>query len=656
MTPKSSSRPSLLNRLRAKTSTLSLSGLGSSRRRSLGDFHIRLIDPHRVYSPTDTVKGSVCLTVEKGLTLTHLVVSLVGRVDLNLPSGKDSGKKRKDWDAEYDDGSGGGIVLCRDEIVLCGEGRLEPGKYEFEFELLFVLVGKMVGGLPSSLDFEKGSISYTISSTLTRPTSLSPTTTCTTKINLLETIDIGHLPKPKPHIISLEPIVSRRSRKRPSSPATTPSVASSPNSSHGNLPPSSDPGYLSPTSFPAYIKAKTITASIEMAKGGALRGDTIPIKISVHHTKAIKSLNGIILTLYRQTRFDPAHRPQPLKKALSSAAIGTGTFRKDLSQTVMPLIVDPKTLTAVVRANIRVPEDVFPTINSVPGGEVSFRYWVEVVVDLGGKLSGRDDIFIGGGTSIPGLPRPKSAGEGNVRIASEGGVMIETERIKRREKSVVFCKIPVVIGSVDSVAGKGRRAGARQISLPQVPQVDEVNGVVEVELAPPASPTSLRHEELEVQGQGQDWNEQAPNYTRHPGEPHYQDMSPLPHEPERENVEQPHKEMGEKSRVRFAEQMLLPSAPPGIEVGESSASAPPLVPQDMPGYGYYPSAPSAESSGQEEVDVQAGVNDKREAERLRLLESAGSPDDNAGEGGSHAPSAPVLNEHDLEGGLPRYQR
>lgn len=97
----------------------------------------------------------MCLTVEKALNFTHLVVNLVGRVDLNLQSTKDAGKRRKEWDAEYDDGSGGGIVLCRDESVLCGEGRLEPGKYEFKFELFFVPVGKMVGGLPSSLDVGK---------------------------------------------------------------------------------------------------------------------------------------------------------------------------------------------------------------------------------------------------------------------------------------------------------------------------------------------------------------------------------------------------------------------------------------------------------------------------------------------------------------------
>lgn len=460
---------------------------------------------------------------------------------------------------------------------------------------------------------------------------------------MVETIDIAHLTPPKPRLISLEPIISRRSRKRPSSPATAPSIASSPNNSSPNLAPSSDPGirHPSPTPDPAFIKSKTITASIELMKAGALRGDSIPVKISIRHTKPIKSLNGIILTLHRQSRFDPIHRVQPpLKKALSSTTGGGGTFRKDLAQTVMPLIVDPKTLTTVVRANLRVPEDVFPTIKSVPGGEVSFRYYVEVVVDLGGKLSGRDDLFAG--STIPGLPRPKSGGEGDGGggMTSEGGIIVETERIRRREKSIVFCRFEVVIGSVDSVGGKGRRGGVRHV---QVPQVEEAHEVVDVRLAVPASPPVVRQEEPDRQEYR---GEQAPNYTRHPGGgSHYQrhQQSPPPEEVE---------SMDEKSRLRLAEQTLLPSAPPGLETGESSgsgsASAPPLALEDTPRY--YPSAPP--------VDQEDGAEDKMEAERRRLLAAASGPDDAGGSSSSAeaGPSAPVLDEVELEGGLPRYRR
>lgn len=365
-------------------------------------------------------------------------------------------------------------------------------------------------------------------------------------------------------------------------------------------------------------------------KAGALRGDNIPVKISIHHTKPIKSLNGIILTLHRQTRFDPVSRFQPpLKKALSSAAGGGGgggTFRKDLAQTVMPLIVDPNTLTTVVRANLRVPEDVFPTITSVPGGEVSFRYYVEVVVDLGGKLSGRDDLF--SVSTRPGLPRPK-IGERDLGggMTSEGGVIVETEKIRRREKSIVFCRFEVVIGSVDSVGGKGRRAGVKHLSIPA--QVEEVNEVVDVQLVAPPSP---------IWQEDPGRREQAPDYTRHPGD----DYPSLP-EP------QLNEEMDEKTRLRLAEQILLPSAPPGMETGESSgsgsggASAPPLAPEETPGY--YPSAPP--------VDQEDGAEDKMEVERRRLLAVASGPDD-GGESDSGG-TAPVLDELDLEG-LPRYRR
>ncbi|KAL7268537.1 ph-response sensor protein, partial [Rhizina undulata] len=85
---------------------------------------------------------------------------------------------------------------------------LEAGVYEFGFELGYVQVGKMMGAWPSYLDFEKDSISYTISCILTRSTPVSATAICTSKISLLETIDIAYLPPPKLLVISFEPIMS----------------------------------------------------------------------------------------------------------------------------------------------------------------------------------------------------------------------------------------------------------------------------------------------------------------------------------------------------------------------------------------------------------------------------------------------------------------
>jgi len=374
-------------------------------------------------------------------------------------------------------------------------------------------------------------------------------------------------------------------------------------------------------------------------KAGALRGDNIPVKISIHHNKPIKSLNGIILTLHRQTRFEPPSRDHPpLKKAFSAAGGGAcgGTFRKDLAQTVLPLIVDPKSMTTVVKANLRVPEDVFPTIVNVPGGGVSFRYYVEVVVDLGGKLSSKDDFFKGG-TSIPGLPRPGSGGEkdassANAGIAVEGGVMVETERI-RREKRIVFCRFEVVIGSVDSVGGKGRRGGVSTKSLMQSQTVEE-EGSEANDVAPstPGRPSHSYPEGGEAPSQTED---EAPEYFRHE-QIDGSLLPPLP--PDGMGLVSP---MDEKTHLALIEQQLLPSAPP---MDPSSAACP-----------FSPSAPPSGGENIQPAD-QPAEDDKLEMERQRLLQATSAPPEESGESSEAtmpAPSAPIIRDEFYEG-PPRY--
>ncbi|KAI5779581.1 hypothetical protein EDC01DRAFT_621296 [Geopyxis carbonaria] len=599
--PSSQSSRSLLHRLRTKTSALSF----RSSRRSLTDFHIQLNDPHRVYSPTDIVPGSVCVTVERPLQITHITVALVGRVDVYSNTREASGRRRNkdDWDDAWPNNDGyndssapyGRVNLCRDEIVLCGEGRLEPGVYKFGFELEFCkLPGIGEASLPTSLDFEKGSISYSIQSTLTRPTAVASTTSCSTKISMMETIDIGHLPVPKPQLIELEPISRLHSKHkhaqqqqpppplplaelRPVSPSTT---ASSPASSELNL----------ADNFSDKKKSTKppITATVEILKAGALRGEFIRVKISIKHTKKIKSMNGVILTLMRQTRFDPIGDIDinSLSKIKPSHIPPISTFRKDLAQTICPLIIDPNTLTAVIRANLRVPEDVFPTIRNVPGGSVEFRYFVEVVMDLGGKLNGREDIFSAVVPGFQGIDTSEFSKAGGINggMSVEGGVMVETERIRRREKSVVACRFEVVIGSVDTVGRKGRMAK----------QPEPVPAPVPALITPAATPPQPQH---------------APEY-----DPRWN----LPSDTAAE----------QKARIRLAEETLLPSEPPSA--GPSAVagpSAPPPPPEDPdPG------------TGEDKAE--------RERQRLQALESEPPIEMSV----LPRPSAPRLDD------LPEYSR
>jgi len=142
--------PSLFAKLSTQLSALNKLRPPRSTRKVISEYYIRLNEPHREYSPGDLVKGSVILTTEKDLRVTHLVVNLVGRVDLfGVATYNLSGKKKTvnyTGPLEFE----GGIILCRDQQVLCGEGRLDAGVYEFGF--VMELTGK---GLPSSLDVRR---------------------------------------------------------------------------------------------------------------------------------------------------------------------------------------------------------------------------------------------------------------------------------------------------------------------------------------------------------------------------------------------------------------------------------------------------------------------------------------------------------------------
>ncbi|KAF8454069.1 hypothetical protein BDZ91DRAFT_801944 [Kalaharituber pfeilii] len=625
------SKPSKLTKLRSASSFLAklsspLTALNKLRpprgaRKQVSEFYIRLNEPHREYSPSDLVRGSVILTTEKDIRVTHLVVNLVGRVDLYGVATYNVGKKKTvnyAGPVEFE----GGVILCRDQQVLCGEGRLEAGVYEFGF--VMELTGKR---LPSSLNFEKGSISYNISATLTRPTTISPTRMCEHKLNLVELIDIASYAPPKPRIILLESGTKRGRIKsshgscdeKANAKAMAAAAVGRKGSSSGPTTPNSSAPHIAidtanVKTAATKFKNAEVTATIELLKAGCLRGESIPLKIQINHVKPIKSLHGVIVTLVRQGRFDTfpisagrlntKSSSSSLKKGLSLGSGGsTTTFRKDLSQVILPLIVDPTTLMTVVRASVRVPEDAFPTINNVPGGIVSFRYFVEVLVDLGGKLAGKEEFLSGVGmVNIPGAANGEFAGVegGKLGLGGEGGLgmmavygakVVETEKIRREVKNVVSCRFEVIVGTTDSARGKGRRSrtcmsrGGREFEE----SGDSGDGcedgmgsgreVGQERTSHPGydhSPTRNMLRMIVVPG--------ALNVTGHqqapPSPPAHVfpiSLPPIPGSLEKGGMQMgvplppppplPLMEADEKTRLRIAEQALLPSEPPGFEDG-----------------------------------------------------------------------------------------
>lgn len=123
--------------------------------RNVSEFFIQPDDPHRQYAPGDVITGSVILKVVKPLRLTHLVVCLHGFVQV-YKTPNNPGEGYRTYCASLAAGKtkrsggyyGNGFAsLFEDEVVLCGDGRLGEGSYQFNFELEFPRER-----LPSSID------------------------------------------------------------------------------------------------------------------------------------------------------------------------------------------------------------------------------------------------------------------------------------------------------------------------------------------------------------------------------------------------------------------------------------------------------------------------------------------------------------------------
>lgn len=580
-----------------------------------------------------------------------------------------------------------------------------------------------------SSQFERGTISYMLTATMTKPTTISPTAQCHCKIKVIENINIARLQPPKPRTVSLEAIRKKSKSKRPAKRTVANAPTSPENDEHttdaGPLCPSDEPQSPAPSDFSSasatsgssvswqvrstssiggYTNSDTrrsslaaahgINASIELLRGGCLAGDILPLHIFVSHRKPIKSLQGVIITLYRLARVD-THPAIPLglsregKKpeyedyypksrtglgGLSLSSAGSSrSFRQDLNQVFAPLIVDPRSLTASVRSSIKVPEDIFPTISCVPGQMISFKYYVEVVVDLRGKLAGQERVLsqlgIVNGATGYGNGDPKVSGingsSGLVFPLASGFGCLDTSQI-RRERSVISWPFEIIVGTRDSERKRGKQTedypnlDVTRLSRPAI-TTRGLTGAATMGIHSGAQSGAAQDRPLsDMRIVGTENLHDSPQYTEV-----VQTISIPPPEPE--------EEVDEKTRLRRAEERLLPSEPPdGSYVSESvQASAPEAVDQEdfVDRYRLHqPLSTNSDSSPETIVPLSsaysqvedhgpnqslppsAGTGDnKRELEMHRLQMAASSPEE--GEASSvpalatlPVPSAPVVDD------------
>lgn len=376
-------------------------------------------------------------------------------------------------------------------------------------------------------------------------------------------------------------------------------------------------------------------------------GEVIPLKVTIQHCRVVRSLHGIIATLYRQARTDmhpnlalgPAGRAGDQKYedyyprsrtglgGMSLSAAGSSqVWRKDLSQTFAPLYIDPQTMSAEVKVSIRVPEDVFPSIRTAPGEMISFKYFVEVIIDIHGRLASHDRPFPSlQMTAVqPAIGETPLAGEHDDRtrnaVTAWGQNCIDTTQI-RREKNAITCLCDVVVGTVGSVKAQGKQ---RQLAGTDM----DVPMSTSSQSRPVTTRLSSRDQQWsdDRRSSGGDYAGREPPYIDTYGvaaqetDDHHSlencshggrlprlhvDGHDQGHEPHhgragRFRAVSPIESLGEadlpeKERLRRAEARLLPSQPPGAQENPSASDEAPSAPL-LPEEDYHPPRPAQRAS------------------------------------------------------------
>ncbi|KAH8163536.1 hypothetical protein CIB48_g4708 [Xylaria polymorpha] len=694
-----------------------------SRSRNLADFHIRLKEPHRHYSAGDHVHGFVILSVVKPIRVTHLTVTLHGYVRA-FKSSSAAAQLAPVNPAIISHGGRNGryhgnghASLFQDEIVLCGEGRLEASRWEFEFDLQFPDLE-----LPSSIDFERGTIGYFVTATLTRPTAIAPTSSCEARVSLVEKVDVGLIVPPRERKVFLQ-TMKRRVKKgksvaavvssatkghpawvelaEPSSDRESTRATESPNDSTMNLGNPTPAGVddLPRNPVPADVQSeisgesvpsnqsvaysvrgadvsgesnagskhsghdeREITATVELLKGGCLPGDLIPVRIRVEHNRYMKSLHGIIVTLYRQGRVDYA-------PPISSF---TGLSEEDAKRLERDEYY-PRSKTGLGGLSLS-------SAGMYRGGLITFKYHIEVIVDLAGKLAGPSS----GATQSQ--PPNRMVSSASVRTAygidmnlmtNWNGAIVDTDHI-RRQKGVISVSFEVVVGTTDSSRSRGK-AAVRPSPLTQAPsQVEPSNEQEAYDYGWQNGENGDADGQEEYNSSGFQLQPRYYSPVTSPQTAHYDFQ---PHEtqvpiyvPPPEVADEGN--LTDKERARRAEHRLLPSQPPPqcpeAEAGPSQPSVQDRTPypaarnSSCSGLGPRPDDEAGEPSAPTLGDLGASssehpTSDKQELERQRLLAEASAPPDipDDYEGGessapnlnrtalprrSHEPSAPILDE------------
>lgn len=607
---------------------------------SVDEFYISLDDPHKSWAPGEEICGQVILRSRKNLANLAIKFNLSGYVKIHaLPHSKLRPMKtvlfshtiqiygpnsNVSSDQEFANGLYKGehrfpfIVKLPNKRIFTS---IDFGKGAIVYVLLTHLSSAdgATGGTRSSIleqsppSVREGEVSSLFKAREALAKIHSPTFSYEKIISLVNPVDVAYLPSPKrKRLIIKDPRKGKLLRVQSSSltintfatfssansdpesigfsaahtalevlgPAPGPIIApTSQISSPQNPPPS--PG--TPTSIQHQgrlssfsMSGDTIRVLMDVPERGYLRGELIPIKLSINHLRKIQDSTGIIVTLVRVCRID--YGPDGYYES----------FRKDLQQLVIPLFVDPITFSLEISTSMRVPPDAFPTISGCP--LVSFQYFIEVMLNLSGKSMSlttpseqpksnvvvQDDSTLG---LSPGQTAPVNYNFQS--LAQSRSEFINTDKFKRLKKFLQMTT-EVVIGTHRLIKPMGEEAEFTQSTndLHQAASshsISQSHSPLGVSIVPTGGPiASAINSVPELRPMD---NFDSPPYlyeSTHPSSdiqaisprdiPTYEDAAVSPPEPELPVL-------SEKERVRQHEASLLPSAPPLDDESEDGSDA-----------------------------------------------------------------------------------
>lgn len=362
---------------------------------NVGEFYINLDEPHKSYRPGDEISGQIILVLSAKTVNLSIDLTLEGSVRTCSNSALRSDKKDQ---------------LFSHSIRLYGNSNknelgLSSGEHRFPF---IVKIPKK--NIYTSISFEKGEIKYLLRTELSNENN-GLQLSSEKLLNIVKPINLTLLPTPEPRVLHF------RNNKR-SLRATLSSASSL--TSFESMDSSGSQG------------SDTIRVKLSLPAVGYLKGESVPVKLNVKHYKPISNTNGIIITLIRICKIDMGKEYE------------LQSYRKDLSQSVVPLVLDPRTFKCEISTSVKVPLDSFPTIISP---SLSFQYFIEVLINMNNR---RRPIVSNNQSKL-------SVTEEDIKKIDFSDKIFNVDNLKRM-KNVLTMTNEVVIGTERKVISKINRS------------------------------------------------------------------------------------------------------------------------------------------------------------------------------------------------------